>query len=268
MTYSFVIPAYNESGRIRPTLDELLRYTQQKGWDAEILVVNDGSTDDTAQVVREYGKAHPQILLVENPGNRGKGYSVRNGMLHARGDICLFTDADLSSPISEAQKLFDAIALGADIAIGSRWLRTELQTERQPLYVLATECRLEGSKSAETRFRQALDPDRHQQPHVPVVQPVQGKCQGVRRRRIKPLAVVHRRQQGRGIAEVGEQCGEGSAHGAWIELGAPRLAAQGGDFDRPPLRRGQRAKCVGGHGPEQVGEGDVRQGRIRSPRPA
>ena len=134
MTYSFVIPAYNESSRIRPTLDALLRYTQEQSWDVEILVVNDGSTDDTAQDVREYGKQHPQILLVENPGNRGKGYSVRNGMLHARGDVCLFTDADLSSPMTEAPKLFAAIAQGADIAIGSRWLRTELQTERQPLY--------------------------------------------------------------------------------------------------------------------------------------
>jgi glycosyltransferase involved in cell wall biosynthesis len=134
LTYSFVIPAYNESVRIQPTLHALLRHVQEQNWDAEILVVNDGSSDDTAQIVREYGKLHPQVLLVENPGNRGKGFSVRNGMLHARGDICLFTDADLSSPITEAQKLFDAINRGADIAIGSRWLRTELQTERQPLY--------------------------------------------------------------------------------------------------------------------------------------
>jgi dolichyl-phosphate beta-glucosyltransferase len=134
LTYSFVIPAYNESVRIRPTLDELLRYTQEQNWTVEILVVNDGSTDDTAQIIREYGKLHPQVLLVENPGNRGKGFSVRNGMLHARGDICLFTDADLSSPITEAHRLFDAIDQGADIAIGSRWLRSELQSERQPLY--------------------------------------------------------------------------------------------------------------------------------------
>ena len=134
MTYSIVIPAYNESGRLRPTLDSLLRFTQAQKWDVEILVVNDGSTDDTAQVVREYGKAHPQILLLENPGNRGKGFSVRNGMLHARGEICLFTDADLSSPIEEAQKLVAAIDRGADVAIGSRWLKSELQTERQPLY--------------------------------------------------------------------------------------------------------------------------------------
>ncbi len=133
-SYSFIIPAYNESARIRPTLDELLRYTQEQKWDVKILVVNDGSTDDTAQIVREYGKLHPQVVLVENPGNRGKGYSVRNGMLQARGNIVLFTDADLSSPISEAQKLFAAIGRGADIAIGSRWLRAELQTERQPLY--------------------------------------------------------------------------------------------------------------------------------------
>jgi len=129
-----VIPAYNESVRLQPTLHALLRHIQEQSWDAEILVVNDGSTDDTAQIVREYGKLHPQVLLVENPGNRGKGFSVRNGMLHAHGDICLFSDADLSSPITEAQKLFDAITQGADIAIGSRWLRAELQTERQPLY--------------------------------------------------------------------------------------------------------------------------------------
>jgi dolichyl-phosphate beta-glucosyltransferase len=134
LTYSFVIPAYNEGVRLRPTLNELLRYAREQNWDVEILVVNDGSTDETAQIVREYGKSHPQVLLLENPGNHGKGYSVRNGMLHARGDVCLFTDADLSSPMTEAQKLFDAIQQGADIAIGSRWLQTELQTERQPLY--------------------------------------------------------------------------------------------------------------------------------------
>jgi glycosyltransferase involved in cell wall biosynthesis len=134
LTYSIVVPAYNESGRLRPTLDALLRFIQEENWDAEILVVNDGSKDDTAQVVREYGKLHPQVLLLENPGNRGKGYSVRNGMLHARGDICLFSDADLSSPIEEARKLLAALAQGADVAIGSRWLKSELQTERQPLY--------------------------------------------------------------------------------------------------------------------------------------
>jgi glycosyltransferase involved in cell wall biosynthesis len=134
LTYSFVIPAYNESSRIRPTLDEVLRYVREQKWEVEILVVNDGSRDDTADVIREYARVHPQVRLVENPGNRGKGFSVRNGMLHARGDICLFSDADLSSPIAEANKLFQAIAAGADVAFGSRWMNSELQTERQPLY--------------------------------------------------------------------------------------------------------------------------------------
>ena len=134
MTYSLVIPAYNESDRIRPTLDKMLRYIAEQRWDAEIVVVDDGSRDDTAEVIRGYEREHPEVRLVQNPGNRGKGFSVRNGMLHARGDICLFSDADLSSPITEAQKLLDAIAAGADIAIGSRWLRAELQTERQPFY--------------------------------------------------------------------------------------------------------------------------------------
>ena len=134
MTYSIVIPAYNESGRIRPTLDEILRYAAEQNWDCEIVAVNDGSSDDTAEIIRQYGRKHPEVRLVENPGNRGKGYSVRNGMLHARGDVCLFTDADLSSPIAEAQKLFQEITQGADVAFGSRWLRAELQTERQPLY--------------------------------------------------------------------------------------------------------------------------------------
>jgi dolichyl-phosphate beta-glucosyltransferase len=134
LIYSIVIPAYNEQARLRPTLDEILRYAAEQKWDCEILVVNDGSRDDTAEIVREYQARDPKVQLVENPGNRGKGFSVRNGMLHARGEICLFTDADLSSPIAESQKLFAAIAQGADVAFGSRWLRKELQTERQPLY--------------------------------------------------------------------------------------------------------------------------------------
>ena len=132
--YSIIIPAYNESGRLRPTLDKVLSYAQERGWELEILVVDDGSHDDTAAIVCEYGERCPQVALLENPENHGKGFSVRAGMLHARGDVCLFTDADLSSPMTEAPKLFEAIAEGADIAIGSRWLLTELQTERQPLY--------------------------------------------------------------------------------------------------------------------------------------
>ena len=132
--YSIVIPAYNESARIEATLERVLAYVAERGWDAEVIVVNDGSRDDTVQKVQRHALRHPRLRLLENPGNRGKGYSVRNGMLHAGGEVLLFSDADLSSPIEEAVKLFAAIAEGADLAIGSRWLRSELQTERQPLY--------------------------------------------------------------------------------------------------------------------------------------
>ncbi len=133
-TYSIVLPAYNERERIAGTLARILAYATRRGWNAEVIVVNDGSSDATAEIVREYGRKHPALRLLENPGNRGKGYSVRNGMLHARGDILLFSDADLSSPIEEADKLFAAIAKGADIAIGSRWLDRRLQIRRQPLH--------------------------------------------------------------------------------------------------------------------------------------
>jgi glycosyltransferase involved in cell wall biosynthesis len=96
--------------------------------------VDDGSSDDTVAIVQSYAQKYPSLRLVKNPGNRGKGYSVRNGMLHATGEVMLFSDADLSSPIGETDKLFAALGEGADVAIGSRWLRTELQTQRQPLH--------------------------------------------------------------------------------------------------------------------------------------
>jgi glycosyltransferase involved in cell wall biosynthesis len=133
LTYSIILPAYNEGVRIAGTLEKILAYSKKRGWDAEVLVVNDGSTDNTCEIVRSYAAGNPTLRLINNPGNRGKGYSVRNGMVRAHGDILLFSDADLSSPIEEADKLFAAIEDGADIAIGSRWLKPELQAQRQPL---------------------------------------------------------------------------------------------------------------------------------------
>jgi len=134
LEYSIVIPAYNESARLGATLEKVLDYVHAQGWNAEVIVVNDGSRDTTADIVRTFSAKDPALRLVENPGNRGKGYSVRNGMLNTRGRIVLFSDADLSSPIEEAPKLFRALEDGADIAIGSRWLRAETQTQRQPLH--------------------------------------------------------------------------------------------------------------------------------------
>ena len=131
--YSIVIPAYNEAARLSKTLDRVLAYVSSHLRDAEIIVVNDGSRDHTPDLAREYAGSNPCLRLIENPGNHGKGYSVRNGMLNAHGEVLLFSDADLSAPIEEAPKLFAALEAGADIAIGSRWMRPEMQTQRQSM---------------------------------------------------------------------------------------------------------------------------------------
>ena len=131
--YSIILPAFNEAARIGPGLEKALAYVRRQGWVVEIIVVNDGSRDDTANVVRGYMAHAPELRLIENPGNHGKGYSVRNGVLHARGQVILFSDADFSSPVEEAAKLIAALDEGADVAFGSRWLLAETQTKRQSL---------------------------------------------------------------------------------------------------------------------------------------
>ena len=132
--YSIIIPAYNESERIASTLERVLLYAGEQHWSVEVIVVDDGSGDSTTDIVSAQMRKNSAVQLLQNPGNRGKGYSVRNGMLHAKGEVLLFSDADLSSPIEEAHKLFAAIEGGADLAIGSRWLQSELQTRRQPMH--------------------------------------------------------------------------------------------------------------------------------------
>jgi glycosyltransferase involved in cell wall biosynthesis len=131
---SIVIPAYNESARIESALERVLSCVAEQGWDAEVLVIDDGSKDDTAAIVQRWMQQHPRLHLVENPGNRGKGYSVRNGLLQAAGEVVMFTDADLSTPMEEAERLLAAINDGADVAIGSRWMDKTRQTIHQPLY--------------------------------------------------------------------------------------------------------------------------------------
>jgi dolichyl-phosphate beta-glucosyltransferase len=126
---SIVIPAYNEESRLGRTLGRIRDYfaSQEVGADQyEILVVDDGSTDGTVSVAQEWTRELPMLRLVSNGENRGKGYSVRHGMLEARGRVALFTDADLSSPIEESEKLLAAIRKGNDVAIGSRALDRSL----------------------------------------------------------------------------------------------------------------------------------------------
>jgi glycosyltransferase involved in cell wall biosynthesis len=131
---SIVIPAYNESARIEQTLGRVMSCVEQQGWDAEVLVVDDGSTDRTVEIVHGWMARYPRLHLVQNEWNRGKGYSVRNGLLQAAGEVVMFTDADLSAPMEEAERLLAAIRDGADVAIGSRWMDRTRQTIHQPLY--------------------------------------------------------------------------------------------------------------------------------------
>ena len=123
---SIVIPSYNEEKRLPRTLERIREYFAVRPLpldQIEVIVVDDGSTDGTAAVAREWAVKWPSVRLVSNDGNRGKGYSVRHGMLKARGRLALFTDADLSAPIEESEKLFDAVKAGNEVAIGSRAIR-------------------------------------------------------------------------------------------------------------------------------------------------
>jgi len=137
---SVIIPAYNEESRLplslRKIADHLGREPRRP---AEILVVNDGSSDGTAAAARQL--AHKlegpnlSIRVLDNPGNHGKGYSVRHGMLEGRHDWLLFTDADLSAPIEELDKLAQAVSRGSyDVAIGSRALDRSLIGVHQPWF--------------------------------------------------------------------------------------------------------------------------------------
>jgi dolichyl-phosphate beta-glucosyltransferase len=131
---SLVIPAYNEEPRLPRGLAKIRDYLASRNLSAdqvEIIVVDDGSTDGTVTLVKEWSRELPSLRLVSNGRNCGKGYSVRHGMLEARGRVALFTDADLSAPIEEADKLFAAIEAGNDVAIGSRAVDRALIFGRQ-----------------------------------------------------------------------------------------------------------------------------------------
>jgi dolichyl-phosphate beta-glucosyltransferase len=129
---SIVIPAYNESERLPPTLDRIFAYLREREADAEILVCDDGSRDGTPEVAERILAGRGRVLVAER--NEGKGAAVRRGILAAAGESILFSDADLSTPIEEIEKLESALAAGADVAIGSRG-RPDSEIEvSQPFY--------------------------------------------------------------------------------------------------------------------------------------
>jgi glycosyltransferase involved in cell wall biosynthesis len=139
MSISIVIPAYNEEARLPQTLERVLAYLSRTARGSEILIVNDGSQDRTAEIAAAFVRLHSggpvRLALLENPGNRGKGFSVRRGMLEARGEWVLFSDADLSSPIEECEKLLEeARSGGYDVVIGSRALDRSLIGVHQSVF--------------------------------------------------------------------------------------------------------------------------------------
>ncbi len=135
---SLVIPAYNEACRIGQTLHTVAEYLQVQSFVSEVIVVDDGSLDETAPIVRDFipvfAQSNLTLQLVTNPGgNQGKGFTVRHGFLKAQGEIVLFSDADLSTPISETPKLIQPIADGQyDVTFGSRALPGSLVGRHQP----------------------------------------------------------------------------------------------------------------------------------------
>jgi dolichyl-phosphate beta-glucosyltransferase len=132
MNVSLVIPAYNETDRIRPAIARIAEYLREKGEPWEVIVVDDGSRDGTGSSVRNAAEANGlPVRVIELPENRGKGAAVRAGVLESRGDWVLITDADLSTPIEEWEKLRDS---GARVAIGSRALDESLIRRKQPWY--------------------------------------------------------------------------------------------------------------------------------------
>lgn len=126
-----VIPAYNEATRIGPTLTRILAYFERQPWPGDIIVVVDGGSDDTLTEVEKFRDGR-RVEVLDNRDNRGKGYSVRRGVLSARGEYVLFSDADLSTPIEEADRLMAALEAGADVAIASRGMAESKVAVHQP----------------------------------------------------------------------------------------------------------------------------------------
>lgn len=132
--FSIIIPAYNEATRLPASLQQIRQYMEAKGNAFEIIVIDDGSQDKTREIVSQFFSEFPCGRLLINESNRGKGYSIRRGMLEASGNFVLFTDADLSTPINQIEKLIFALNSGCEVAIGSRSIHGAQVKVHQPIY--------------------------------------------------------------------------------------------------------------------------------------
>jgi glycosyltransferase involved in cell wall biosynthesis len=131
---SIIVPAYNEAARIGATLVRMLQFADESKLNVEIIVVDDGSSDDTCEVVRSVAPDDQRLTLLKQPKNMGKGAAVKAGMLQASGDLLLFSDADLSTPIEDVLLLIEHLSDSCPIAIGSRGLKASNLEVRQPFY--------------------------------------------------------------------------------------------------------------------------------------
>jgi dolichyl-phosphate beta-glucosyltransferase len=129
---SIVIPAYNEEENISSTLQDIAQYLKTKNYLYEVIVADDGSNDKTAELAAFEGKVFPRFNLLRHSPNRGKGYTVKEGVLAASGELILFMDADNSTRINQIDKLISAILEGNDIAMGSRRVEGSIIEEYQP----------------------------------------------------------------------------------------------------------------------------------------
>lgn len=132
-SFSFVIPAYNEATRLAPTLDVIAELSATHLGECQIIVVDDGSTDSTADIARAFKAPHCKMCVMRLP-HRGKGSAIRHGVSVANGEIVILCDADLQHSVREVPRLIAALKNGADIAIGSRWLAASDSNSGQPLY--------------------------------------------------------------------------------------------------------------------------------------
>jgi dolichyl-phosphate beta-glucosyltransferase len=138
-TLSVLVPAFNESSRIAPSLEKILAYLRAQSYTWELLIIDDGSRDDTVAIVGQLIQTEPNARLISYQPNRGKGYAVRTGVLAARGQWVVFLDADLSTPPEEIAKALEHLDRGFDMVIGSRALPdSQIETKAPPIRRLGT----------------------------------------------------------------------------------------------------------------------------------